>query len=118
MLLSGLVVSPRVCEQTRLEESLKQQVDLQQALDTAEKENQDEKEKNKKTKMEWECEREAMREEIVKLRENLRHKCGMLNTIEGKHNVRTASYIYLLVQTHENNILFFLSMTLQGREIQ
>lgn len=78
-----------VCEQSQLEECLKEQAELQQTLDAARKEADDEKEYNKKEKMEWECERDAMKEEISELRQNLRLQCDMLKNIKGKHKVST-----------------------------
>ncbi|KAM7422398.1 hypothetical protein PAMA_010445 [Pampus argenteus] len=81
-----LLVIPRAqLLQSQLEECLKKQAELQQALDVSKKEAQDEKENRKKAKMEWEHEREAMKEEISELRENLRSQCEMLKKIKGKH---------------------------------
>ncbi|KAM7401969.1 hypothetical protein PAMP_017246 [Pampus punctatissimus] len=81
-----LLVIPRAqLLQSQLEECLKKQAELQQTLDVAKKEAQDEKENSKKAKMGWECEREAMKEEISELRENLRFQCEMLKKIKGKH---------------------------------
>lgn len=81
-----LLVIPRAqLLQSQLEECLKEQAELQQTLDAARKEADDEKEYNKKEKMEWECERDAMKEEISELRQNLRLQCDMLKNIKGKH---------------------------------
>ncbi|XP_029991111.1 calcium-binding and coiled-coil domain-containing protein 1-like [Sphaeramia orbicularis] len=81
-----LLVIPRAqLLQSRLEESLKEQTNLQQALDMSRKETQNEKEKSKKAEMEWECERASMQEEISELRDNLRHNTEMLRNMEGRH---------------------------------
>lgn len=77
------------CPQSRLEECLKTQGGLQQALDVAKKETENEKENSRKARSEWEYEREAMKEEIMELRDNLRHSREMLKTIEVKHEVHT-----------------------------
>ncbi|XP_019132265.2 calcium-binding and coiled-coil domain-containing protein 1-like isoform X3 [Larimichthys crocea] len=81
-----LLVIPRAqLLQSRLEECLKQQADIQQALDVTKKEREDESENSKKTRMEWEREREAMREEISELRDNMRQNYETLKKMEGKH---------------------------------
>ncbi|XP_023153426.2 calcium-binding and coiled-coil domain-containing protein 1b [Amphiprion ocellaris] len=81
-----LLVIPRAqLLQSRLEECLKKQADLQRALDAAKKEADNEKEDCKKARMDWECEREAMKAEITELRDNLRHDREMLKNMEGKH---------------------------------
>ncbi|XP_047438678.1 calcium-binding and coiled-coil domain-containing protein 1-like [Mugil cephalus] len=81
-----LLVIPRAqLLQGRLEECLKKQADLQRALDTATKETENEKENGKKARVDWECERGAMIEEITELRDHLRQSCEMLKKIEGKH---------------------------------
>eukprot|EP00064_Thunnus_orientalis_P006776 superscaffoldBa00000723_g6794 len=83
-----LLVIPRAqLLQSRLEECLKEQAELQQALDVAKKEAEKEKEKSKKAKMEWEREREVMQEEISELRENVKLQCEMLKKIKGKHEM-------------------------------
>lgn len=64
-------------------------MDIQQALDVAKKEVVNEKENSRKARMEWEREREAMKEEISELRDNLRNSCEMLTRMEGKHKVQT-----------------------------
>ncbi|XP_019132264.2 calcium-binding and coiled-coil domain-containing protein 1-like isoform X2 [Larimichthys crocea] len=85
-----LLVIPRAqLLQSRLEECLKQQADIQQALDVTKKEREDESENSKKTRMEWEREREAMREEISELRDNMRQNYETLKKMEGKHKVQT-----------------------------
>lgn len=53
------------------------------------KEREDESENSKKTRMEWEREREAMREEISELRDNMRQNYETLKKMEGKHKVQT-----------------------------
>ncbi|XP_070693913.1 calcium-binding and coiled-coil domain-containing protein 1b isoform X2 [Pempheris klunzingeri] len=81
-----LLVIPRAhLLQIRLEECLKNLVDIQQTLDVTKKETEREKEDNKKARMEWEREREMMKEEISELRDNLRHNCELLKKVEGKH---------------------------------
>ncbi|KAM6927190.1 calcium-binding and coiled-coil domain-containing protein 1-like [Xenentodon cancila] len=81
-----LLVVPRAqLLQSRLEECLRKQADLQRAWDAAEKELEEEKEISKRARTEWEIERESMREEITDLRDNLRHGCEMLKKMEGKH---------------------------------
>ncbi|XP_076612732.1 calcium-binding and coiled-coil domain-containing protein 1-like isoform X1 [Chaetodon auriga] len=81
-----LLVIPRAqLLQSRLEESLKKQAEIQQILDQMRKETENEKENSKQAKMEWEREREAMKEEIAELRDNLRQNCEMLRKVEGKH---------------------------------
>ncbi|XP_067360399.1 calcium-binding and coiled-coil domain-containing protein 1b isoform X1 [Channa argus] len=81
-----LLVIPRAqLLQSRLEECLKKQMHLQQALDMSTKEIENEKDKSRKARMEWDSEREAMKEEIAELRDNLRHTCEMLNHMEGIH---------------------------------
>ncbi|XP_031603804.1 calcium-binding and coiled-coil domain-containing protein 1b [Oreochromis aureus] len=78
-----LLVIPRAqLLQSRLEECLKKQGGLQQALDVAKKETENEKENSRKARSEWEYEREAMKEEIMELRDNLIHSREMLKTIE------------------------------------
>lgn len=74
-------------EQSRLEESLKKQLELQQAVNKVQEETERAKEKSSKEKMEWESERRAMAAEISELQENLRHKSDMLRKMEGKHKV-------------------------------
>ncbi|RVE72795.1 hypothetical protein OJAV_G00041170 [Oryzias javanicus] len=80
-----LLVIPRAqLLQIRLEECLKKQTGLQRALDVARKEAENEKEVGKRARSEWEREREAMKEKITELRDNLRHSCEMLRRMEGK----------------------------------
>ncbi|XP_034022646.1 calcium-binding and coiled-coil domain-containing protein 1-like isoform X2 [Thalassophryne amazonica] len=82
-----LLVIPRAqLLQSQLEECLKQQADLQHGLDVAKKEMETENERSKKERMEWESEREAMKDEISELRQTVRQKSKMLTKIEGKHN--------------------------------
>ncbi|XP_053171474.1 calcium-binding and coiled-coil domain-containing protein 1b [Scomber japonicus] len=81
-----LLVIPRAqLLQSRLEDCLKEQAELQQAVNVAKNEAEKERENCKKAKMEWEWEREAMKEEFSELRQNLRLQCEMLNNIKGKH---------------------------------
>lgn len=75
------------CNQSRLEESFKRQADLQRALERTNEEAERGKESSKRARIEWESERDAMKEEITQLRDNLRHSCKLLKTLEGKHQV-------------------------------
>ncbi|XP_043978924.1 calcium-binding and coiled-coil domain-containing protein 1-like isoform X2 [Gambusia affinis] len=81
-----MLVIPRAqLLQSRLEQSLKKQAGLQRALDEAKKEVETEKETSKRARLEWETERQAMKEEISELRGNLRQSCEMLKRLEEKH---------------------------------
>ncbi|XP_061584572.1 calcium-binding and coiled-coil domain-containing protein 1b [Cololabis saira] len=81
-----LLVVPRAqLLQSRLEECLRKQANLQRAWDAAEKGLENEKAISKTARMDWEMEREAMKEEIVELRDNLRHGREMLKKMEEKH---------------------------------
>nr|XP_020448854.1 calcium-binding and coiled-coil domain-containing protein 1-like [Monopterus albus] len=81
-----LLVIPRAqLLQSRLDECLKKQACLQQALNNAQMETENEKENSNKARVGWECEREAMKEEISDLRDNLRQSCDMLKQMEKKH---------------------------------
>ncbi|XP_035517440.1 calcium-binding and coiled-coil domain-containing protein 1b isoform X1 [Morone saxatilis] len=81
-----LLVIPRAqLLQSRLEECLKKQAEIQQALDMTKKETENVKESSENARMEWEREREAMREEISELRSNIRQNYEMLKKMEGKH---------------------------------
>ncbi|KAM9759373.1 calcium-binding and coiled-coil domain-containing protein 1-like isoform 2-T3 [Menidia menidia] len=87
-----LLVIPRAqLLQSRLEECLKKQGDLQRALDVARKKIEDEKEMSKAARMQWERERDATKEEITELRDNLRHSCKMLQRMEETHKDGTYS---------------------------
>ncbi|XP_047203536.1 calcium-binding and coiled-coil domain-containing protein 1-like [Girardinichthys multiradiatus] len=81
-----LLVIPRAqLLQSRLEHSLKKQAALQRVLDEAKEEVEIVKETSKTERFEWEREREAMKEEITELRDNLRQSCEMLKRLEEKH---------------------------------
>ncbi|XP_068576260.1 calcium-binding and coiled-coil domain-containing protein 1b [Cebidichthys violaceus] len=81
-----LIVIPRAqLLQSQLEECLKKQANIQQALDEAKEETENEKKNSNKARVEWEREREAMNEELSELRDNLRLNCEMLKKMEGKH---------------------------------
>ncbi|CAJ1051146.1 calcium-binding and coiled-coil domain-containing protein 1b [Xyrichtys novacula] len=81
-----LLVIPRAqLLQSQLDECLKRQADIQQALQEAKEEAENEREHNKIAKMEWELEREAMKGEITELRDNLRYNSDTLKKMEGKH---------------------------------
>ncbi|XP_038144017.1 calcium-binding and coiled-coil domain-containing protein 1b [Cyprinodon tularosa] len=87
-----LLVIPRAhLLQSRLAQSLKQQEDLLRALEEAKKEVECEKETSKRARIEWEREREAMREEITELRDNLRQSCQILKRLEERHKDETSS---------------------------
>lgn len=75
------------CEQSRLEECLKEQADVKQALETAEREREMERENNEEARREWEREKGAMREEISELRENLRQSWEKVKRMEGRQKV-------------------------------
>ncbi|XP_051270642.1 calcium-binding and coiled-coil domain-containing protein 1b isoform X2 [Dicentrarchus labrax] len=81
-----LLVIPRAqLLQSRLEECLKRQAEIQQALDMTKKETENEKESSENARKEWGREREAMKEEISELRNNIRQNYEMLKKMEGKH---------------------------------
>ncbi|XP_034441770.1 calcium-binding and coiled-coil domain-containing protein 1-like isoform X2 [Hippoglossus hippoglossus] len=80
-----LVIPKAELLQSRLEECLKNQAGLQQALDATKKETHEEKENSKTLQVEWEKEREEMKEEISVLRDDLRQNCDKLKKMEGKH---------------------------------
>ncbi|XP_032368301.1 calcium-binding and coiled-coil domain-containing protein 1 isoform X2 [Etheostoma spectabile] len=81
-----LLVIPRSqLLQSRLEECLKKQADIQQALDMAKEEAENEKENSRKARENWERKSEAMKDEISELRDSLRQNCDMLKKIDGKH---------------------------------
>uniref|UniRef100_A0A8C5HI29 Calcium-binding and coiled-coil domain-containing protein 1-like n=1 Tax=Gouania willdenowi TaxID=441366 RepID=A0A8C5HI29_GOUWI len=63
--------------QTRLDECVRKQEDLQRALGEARNEAEREKEKGEKAKSEWERERGSLMEEISELRESLRQTCKL-----------------------------------------
>nr|XP_046239981.1 calcium-binding and coiled-coil domain-containing protein 1-like [Scatophagus argus] len=87
-----LLVVPRAhLLQSRLEECLKKQAEIQQALDVTKKETEKEKESSEKARMEWELEKEAMKEEISELRDNIRQNYETLKKMEGKHKDVTYS---------------------------
>ncbi|XP_029287060.1 calcium-binding and coiled-coil domain-containing protein 1-like isoform X1 [Cottoperca gobio] len=90
-----LVITKAQLLQCRLEECLKKQADIQQALDLAKEETEKEKESSRKAKVEWELEREAMKEEISELRDNVRLNCEILKKVEGKHKNVKYSQEYL-----------------------
>lgn len=101
-----MLCEPFLCQQSRLEECLKKQADLQKTVDVAKKEMETEREDCRKVRRDWESEREAMREEIAELRDNLRHSCDMLKNVEGKHNVRRSHVMSLSKKkTHKKIII-------------
>ncbi|XP_073325033.1 calcium-binding and coiled-coil domain-containing protein 1b [Pagrus major] len=81
-----LLVIPRAqLLQSQLEECLKKQAEIQQALDLTKKETENEKESCETSRVEWEREREAMKEEISELRHNMRQNYETMKKMEGKH---------------------------------
>ncbi|XP_034388694.1 calcium-binding and coiled-coil domain-containing protein 1b [Cyclopterus lumpus] len=81
-----LIVIPRAqLLQSQLDECFKKQANTQQALDEAKEETENEKSNSNTAMVEWEREREAMKEELSELRDNLRLNCEMLKKMEGKH---------------------------------
>ncbi|XP_059185792.1 calcium-binding and coiled-coil domain-containing protein 1-like [Centropristis striata] len=98
-----LVIPKAQLLQSRLEESLKKQADIQQALDMAKEEMEKEKENSRKAKEEWEDEREAMKEEISELRDNLKHNFETLKKMEGKH--KNVKYSQENLTSELNNIM-------------
>ncbi|KAK9529161.1 hypothetical protein VZT92_013274 [Zoarces viviparus] len=84
-----LIVIPRAqLLQSQLEECLKKQANIQQALAEAKEETENEKRNGNNARGEWEREREAMNEELSELRDNLRLNCEMVKKMEGKHKVQ------------------------------
>lgn len=79
--------STRRCGQSRLEECVKKQEEVQRALDAAEREMEREKEKGRRARGEWERERDAMREVITELRDSMRENYEKMKKMEGKHKV-------------------------------
>lgn len=75
------------CGQSRLEECLKRQEEVQRALDVTKEEVEKEKENGRRAREEWERERDAMRDVITKLRDAMRENCEKLKKVEGKHEV-------------------------------
>lgn len=90
------------CEQSRLEECLKKQEEIQQALDVRRNETEKEKESSEKARMEWEREREAMKEEISELRGSMRENYETLKKVEGKHKVHTGHFTKLFSHYLQN----------------
>ncbi|KAM8756428.1 calcium-binding and coiled-coil domain-containing protein 1-like isoform 2-T3 [Acanthopagrus schlegelii] len=81
-----LLVIPRAqLLQSQLEECLQKQAEIQRALDLTKMETESEKESRDTARMEWEREREAMKEEISELRHNMRQTYESMKKIEGKH---------------------------------
>uniref|UniRef100_A0A8C5HIC7 Calcium-binding and coiled-coil domain-containing protein 1-like n=1 Tax=Gouania willdenowi TaxID=441366 RepID=A0A8C5HIC7_GOUWI len=83
-----LLVIPRAqLLQTRLDECVRKQEDLQRALGEARNEAEREKEKGEKAKSEWERERGSLMEEISELRESLRQTCKLQKKEEENEKV-------------------------------
>lgn len=83
-------------------------MELQQALDVTKKEMEDKTEKSEKARMEWEREREAMKEEISELRDNMRQNYETLKNMEGKHEVQTGPATTFTFSVSPQNILIFM----------
>ncbi|TNN81323.1 Calcium-binding and coiled-coil domain-containing protein 1 [Liparis tanakae] len=84
-----LIVIPRAqLLQSQLDECFKKQANAHQALDAAKEETEKEKSNSNTAMVEWEREREAMKEELSELRDNLRLNCEMLKKMEGKHEIQ------------------------------
>lgn len=83
------VYTPRArwCGQSRLDECLRKQEEVQQALDVTEKEMEKEKENRRRERGEWERERDTMREAISQLRESMRENWEKMEKMEGRHQV-------------------------------
>ncbi|XP_062419973.1 calcium-binding and coiled-coil domain-containing protein 1-like isoform X2 [Pungitius pungitius] len=106
------IVIPRAqLLQSQLEECLKKQANLLQALDEAKEEKENEKKNSNKAREEWESHREAMKEELSQLTDNMRLNCEMLKKMEGKHNVEggPASRCLGNVKYSQENLTFELS---------
>ncbi|KAL6111590.1 uncharacterized protein ACO6RY_08536 [Pungitius sinensis] len=106
------IVIPRAqLLQSQLEECLKKQANLLQALDEAKEEKENEKKNSNKAREEWERHREAMKEELSQLTDNMRLNCEMLKKMEGKHNVEggPASRCLGNVKYSQENLTFELS---------
>ncbi|XP_040060082.2 calcium-binding and coiled-coil domain-containing protein 1 isoform X1 [Gasterosteus aculeatus] len=105
------IVIPRAqLLQSQLEECLKKQANLQQALDEAKEENENEKKNSDKAKEEWERHREAMKEELSELTDNMRLNCEMLKKMEGKRNVQGGPASRCLnVKYSQENLTYELS---------
>ncbi|XP_068451186.1 calcium-binding and coiled-coil domain-containing protein 1b isoform X2 [Clinocottus analis] len=98
-----LIVIPRAqLLQSQLEECFKKQANIQKALDEAKEEADNEKRNSYKARKEWAREGEAMKEELLELRDNLRLNCETLKKMEGKHKNVEYSQEHL---TYELSIL-------------
>lgn len=82
-----LAFYPDWCKQSRLDESLRKQEEVQRALDETGKEMEKEKENRRRERGEWERERDAMREVISQLRDRVRENCERMEKMEGRHEV-------------------------------
>lgn len=80
-------VYPDWCKQSRLDECLRKQEEVQRSLDVTEKEMEKEKENRRRERGEWERERDAMREVISQLRDRVRENCERMEKMEGRHKV-------------------------------
>ncbi|KAM8914689.1 calcium-binding and coiled-coil domain-containing protein 1-like isoform 2-T3 [Spinachia spinachia] len=106
------IVIPRAqLLESQLEECLKKQAHLQQALDEAKEEKENERRNSSKAREEWERHRDAMKEELSELTDNMRLNCEMLKKMEGKHNVQGGPAPRLLgnVKYSQENLTYELS---------
>lgn len=77
----------RWCGQSRLDECLRKQEEVQRVLDMTEKEMEKEKENRRRERGEWERERDTMREVLSQLRDGMRENCEKMEKMEGTHKV-------------------------------
>lgn len=82
----------RWCGQSRLDECLRNQEEVQRALDVTEKEMEKEKENRRREREEWEQERDTMREAICQLRDSMRENCDKMEKMEGRHKVLSLTF--------------------------
>ncbi|XP_068508475.1 calcium-binding and coiled-coil domain-containing protein 1b isoform X2 [Syngnathus scovelli] len=81
-----LLVVPRAqLLQSELDKCLREKAELQQAVQEAKREIEEERRSNIKAKVEWESERDALKEELDQLCQNLTHKCDVLKKVEGEN---------------------------------
>ncbi|KAM9799731.1 calcium-binding and coiled-coil domain-containing protein 1-like [Syngnathus typhle] len=81
-----LLVVPRAqLLQSELDKCLKEKAELWQAVQEAKQEIEEERRSNVKAKVEWESERDALKEELDQLNQNLTHKCDALKKVEGEN---------------------------------
>ncbi|XP_056292790.1 calcium-binding and coiled-coil domain-containing protein 1-like isoform X2 [Pseudoliparis swirei] len=114
-----LIVIPRAqLLQNQLDECFKKQANTHQALDAAKEETEKEKRNSNTAMVEWEREREAMKEELSELRDNLRLNCEMLKKMEGKHKFQAdhASRCLGNGEYNQKNLTYELSNLLAEKD--